>query len=112
MLERGWKKIVDAAGSTDENPGGLPPVPRGVSDRIASEADREEATESLQADKTALRARIGHPNHLQATQHEPWSGSQGWALGVFPGAPQAPSQSEYASPVRVLLSGALAGRMP
>ncbi len=45
ILERDWKKIVSAAGFTDENLEGLPPVPRGVSDRIASEADREKRLE-------------------------------------------------------------------
>ena len=42
MLERNWKEIAGAtAGFTDENLQRLPPLPRGVSDRMASEADRE-----------------------------------------------------------------------
>jgi hypothetical protein len=45
MLERGWKKIAGAAGSTDGSLEGLPQVPRGVSDRMTSEADREKRLE-------------------------------------------------------------------
>jgi hypothetical protein len=45
MLERNWKKIAGDASSTDGPLGGLPPVSPGISDRMASEADKEKRLE-------------------------------------------------------------------
>lgn len=56
MLQRNWKKIV---GSTDVSPEGLPPLPRGVSDRIASEADREKRLEHYEQVRELHRRGLG-----------------------------------------------------
>ena len=59
MLERDWKKIAGDAGSTDGPLEGLPPVPRGISDRMASEADREKRLERYGQVRELYRRGLG-----------------------------------------------------
>jgi hypothetical protein len=89
MLERNWKKLAGAAGSTDGSLEGHLRS-REVSLRgWQAKSGQGEAAGALRAGKRASRTGPGHPDHLEVARHEPWSSAQVHTLGELPGASEA-----------------------